>query len=78
MKSRNRNRTEEAFPEGPSTQHLRTLAPKAIGMAVGTRDLKYEVLGPSEFVLITPSHPEPKLYGPQALVSATLPRQGGV
>ena len=35
-------------PEGPSTQCLRTLVPKAIkGMVVGTRVLKYWVLGPS-------------------------------
>ena len=37
-----------AFPEGPSTQHLRTLVPNAIkGMGFGTRVLKYWVLGPS-------------------------------
>ena len=35
-------------PEGPSTQYLRTLVPKAIkGMVFGTRVLKYWVLGPS-------------------------------
>ena len=35
-------------PEGPSTQYLRTLVPKAIkGMVFGTRVLTYWVLGPS-------------------------------
>ena len=35
-------------PEGPSTQHLRSLVPKAINsMVFGTRVLKYWVLGPS-------------------------------
>ena len=34
--------------EGPSTQYLRTLVPKAIeGMVFGIRVLKYWVLGPS-------------------------------
>ena len=38
----------DRIPEGPSTQHLRTLVPKAIdGMVFGTRVLKYWVLGPS-------------------------------
>ena len=42
----------EYFPEGRSTQYLRTLAPKAInGMFFGTRVLKYWVLGPSWFDL---------------------------
>ena len=37
-----------SYPEGPSTQHLRTLVPKAItGMVFGIRVLKYLVLGPS-------------------------------
>ena len=37
-----------SFPEGPSTQDLRTLVPKTIeGMAFGTRILRYWVLGPS-------------------------------
>ena len=37
-----------ALPEGPSTQYLRTLVPKAIkGMVLRTRNLKYWVLGPS-------------------------------
>ena len=36
------------YPEGPCTQHLRTLVPNTIkGMVFGTRDLKYWVLGPS-------------------------------
>ena len=36
------------YPEGPSTQHLRTLVPNTIkGMVFGTRILKYCVLGPS-------------------------------
>ena len=36
------------FPEGPSTQYLRTLVLKTIPLMVfGTRDLKYWVLGPS-------------------------------
>ena len=36
------------YPEGPSTQYLRTLVPKAInGMVFGTRVLNYWVLGPS-------------------------------
>ena len=36
------------YLEGPSTQHLRTLVPKAInGMVFGTRVLKHWVLGPS-------------------------------
>ena len=36
------------YPEGPSTQYLRTLVPKTIPlMAFGTRVLKYWVLGPS-------------------------------
>ena len=36
------------YPEGPSTQYLRALVPKAInGMVFGTRVLKYWVLGPS-------------------------------
>ena len=35
------------FPEGPSTQSLRTLVPKAInGMVFGTRVLNHWVLGP--------------------------------
>ena len=35
-------------PEGPSTLHVRTLVPKAItGMVLGTKVLKYWVLGPS-------------------------------
>ena len=38
------------FPEGPSTQYLRTLVPKTIALMVfGTRVLKYWVLGPSGF-----------------------------
>ena len=37
-----------SYPEGPSTQHLRTLVPKTSkGMVVGTRVLKSWVLGPS-------------------------------
>ena len=41
------------FPEGPSTQYLRTLAPKAIkGMVFGTIVLKYWVLGPSGFAYL--------------------------
>ena len=37
------------YPEGPSTQHLRTLVPNTSkGMVFRTRDLKYWVLGPSE------------------------------
>ena len=37
-----------AYLEGPSTQYLRTLVPKATeGMFFGTRVLKYWVLGPS-------------------------------
>ena len=40
--------TLESVPEGPSTQYLRLLAPKTIPLVVlGTRDLKYWVLGPS-------------------------------
>ena len=36
------------FPEGPSTQYVRTLVPNAIkSMVFGTRSLKYLVLGPS-------------------------------
>ena len=36
------------YLEGPSTQYLRTLVPKAIeGMVFGIRVLKYCVLGPS-------------------------------
>ena len=34
------------YPEGPSTQYLRLLVPKTIPL-VGTKDLKYWVLGPS-------------------------------
>ena len=42
MNSPNRN------PEGPSTQYLRTLVPDTIkSMVLGTRSLKYWVLGPS-------------------------------
>ena len=42
-----------AYPEGPSTQHLRTLVSKNIqGMAFGTRVLKYWVVGPSGLVLL--------------------------
>ena len=38
-------------PEGPSTQHLRTLVPKTIkGMVFGARVLKSWVLGPSGVV----------------------------
>ena len=38
------------IPEGPSTQYLRTLVPKAIkGRVFGTRVLKYWVLGPSGY-----------------------------
>ena len=37
--------------EGPSTQYLRFLVPKTIlFMVSGTRDLKYWVLGPSEYL----------------------------
>ena len=36
------------YPEGPSTQYLRTLVPNTIrGMVVGSKGLKYWVLGPS-------------------------------
>ena len=36
------------FPEGPSTQYLRTLVPNTIPLVdFGTRVLKYWVLGPS-------------------------------
>ena len=35
-----------SYPEEPSRHYLRTLVPKTI-MVVGTRDLKYWVLGPS-------------------------------
>ena len=36
------------YPEGPSTQYLKTLIPTAIkGMVFGTRVLKHWVLGPS-------------------------------
>ena len=38
-----------SIPEGPSTQYLRTLVPKAIkGMILGTRVLK-SLLGPSGY-----------------------------
>ena len=38
-------------PEGPSSQYLRTLVPKAIkAMVLGTRDLTYWVLGPSGYM----------------------------
>ena len=37
-----------SYPEGPSTQYLRTLVPKTIPLMVfGTKGLKYWVLGPS-------------------------------
>ena len=44
------------YPKGPSpsTQYLRTLAPKTPkSMVLGTRDLKYWVLGPSGMALLT-------------------------
>ena len=38
------------LPEGPSTQYLRTLVSKTMPfMVLGTRVLKYWVLGPSRF-----------------------------
>ena len=41
------------FPEGPSTQHVRTLVPKTVkGMVSGTGVLKYWVLGPSGFGML--------------------------
>ena len=43
-------------PKGPSTQDLRTLAPKAMeGMVFGIRVLKYWVLGPSGYSFGLPS-----------------------
>ena len=40
-----------AFPEGPSTQYLRTPDPRTMSLVVfETRVLKCWVLGPSEFV----------------------------
>ena len=51
------------YPEGPSTQYLRTLVPNTIqGMAFGTRILKYWVLGPSglcgsHLPMTPPGHP---------------------
>ena len=48
-----KQRTMLNYPEGASTQYLRTLVPKAIkGMAFGKRILKYWVLGPSGLVLL--------------------------
>ena len=45
-----RNKQFKLFPEGPSTQYLRSLVPKTIPLMVfGTRVLKYWVLGPSGF-----------------------------
>ena len=42
------SRSLKIYPEGPSTQFLRTLVPKAIkGMDLGIRVLKYWVHGPS-------------------------------
>ena len=39
------------FPEGPSSQYLRSLVPKTIPLMVfGPRVLKYCVLGPSGFL----------------------------
>ena len=39
------------YPEGPSTQYLRTLVPNTIKSKVfGTRNLKYWVLGPSGLI----------------------------
>ena len=43
--------TLDPVPEGPSTQYLRHLAPNTIkGRVLGTRVLKYLVLGPSGYV----------------------------
>ena len=40
------------FPEGPSTQYLRSMVPKTIPLMVfGTRVLNYGVLGPSGHIL---------------------------
>ena len=40
--------TYHNYPEGPSTQYLRTLIPKIIkSMVFGARNLKYWILGPS-------------------------------
>ena len=50
------------FPEGPSTQYLRTLVPKTIpSMVFGTRVLKYWVLGPSGFVWVYTAEPLDRL-----------------
>ena len=41
--------SHSSYPEGPSTQNLRSLIPKTIPcMVFGTRVMKYWVLGPSE------------------------------
>ena len=38
----------QSYQEGSSTQHLRSLVPKAIkGMVFGTKDVKNWVLGPA-------------------------------
>ena len=53
--------TKLPYPEGPSTQHIRTLVPKTVkGMVFGTRVLEYWVLGPSgSFLNFQPSAPRP-------------------
>ena len=49
------------YPEGPSSQDLRCLAPKTILlMAFGTRVLKYWVLGPSGCIWENPGQDDNK------------------
>ena len=61
------------YPEGPSTQYLRTLVPKSIPaiplMAFGTRVLKYWVLG------LGPSGLGPLMFSRSAPHPPSLPRR---
>ena len=56
------------FPEGPSTQYLWLLGPKAISLMVsGTGDLTHWVLGPSGFEILPLNQtPQPIRTPPEA------------
>ena len=64
------------FPEGPSTQYLRTLIPNTIPfMVFGTRVLKYWVLRPTGVPLSAIRYqPETVLLALQAAAAATSGR----
>ena len=55
-------RSVVSIPEGPSTQYVRTLVPKAMKrMVFGTRVLKYWVLGSSGYGIVSLREPWSKL-----------------